>query len=109
MPKSHAEVSARILALCAGERDRVALMATIAAELYQADERLDRVGFYRVTEPCLLRLGPYQGGHGCLTIPFNRGAGHSSSTMSRPFQVISPAPPRPARKSSCRSSTRPAP
>ena len=73
MPKSHAEVSARILALCAGERDRVALMATIAAELYQADERFDWVGFYRVTEPGLLRIGPYQGGHGCLTIPFNRG------------------------------------
>ncbi|MEM8538119.1 MAG: GAF domain-containing protein, partial [Pseudomonadota bacterium] len=29
--------------------------------------------FYRVTEPALLKIGPYQGGHGCLQIPFDRG------------------------------------
>jgi len=26
-----------------------------------------------VTAPGLLKIGPYQGGHGCLTIPFERG------------------------------------
>jgi L-methionine (R)-S-oxide reductase len=26
-----------------------------------------------VTEPGLLKIGPYQGGHGCLVIPFERG------------------------------------
>jgi len=26
-----------------------------------------------VTEPELLKIGPYQGGHGCLVIPFSRG------------------------------------
>ncbi|MGB3316466.1 MAG: GAF domain-containing protein, partial [Albidovulum sp.] len=33
----------------------------------------DWTGFYRVTEPELLKIGPYQGGHGCLVIPFSRG------------------------------------
>src|SRR5690606_33636448 len=26
------------------------------------------------TEPNLLKIGPYQGGHSCLVIPFSRGA-----------------------------------
>ncbi|MGE4324628.1 MAG: GAF domain-containing protein, partial [Pseudodonghicola sp.] len=33
----------------------------------------DWTGFYRVVGPELLKIGPYQGGHGCLTIPFSRG------------------------------------
>src|SRR5690606_31959158 len=50
-----------------------ALMATIACELHHAHERSDWTGFYRVTGPEMLKIGPYQGGHGCLTIPFSRG------------------------------------
>jgi len=59
--------------LTAGETDTVALMATMVCELHHADERFDWTGFYRVTEPELLKIGPYQGGHGCLQIPFSRG------------------------------------
>ena len=69
----YVSLSARIHSLCEGEIDSVALMATIACELYQSDDRFDWVGFYRVTEPGLLKIGPYQGGHGCLVIPFDRG------------------------------------
>jgi len=61
------------LALCAGETDQVALMASIACELYHADDRFDWVGFYRNVGDETLKIGPYQGGHGCLTIPFSRG------------------------------------
>ena len=60
-------------ALCDGETDMVALMATIACELHHADDRFDWTGFYRVVAPNLLKIGPYQGGHGCLVIPFDRG------------------------------------
>ena len=73
MPRDYSEVEARILALCAGEDDEVALMATLSCELFQSMEGFDWVGFYRVVAPELLKIGPYQGGHGCLTIPFNRG------------------------------------
>jgi GAF domain-containing protein len=62
-----------IAALTEGETDEVALMATVVCELHHADDRFDWTGFYRVTEPGLLKIGPYQGGHGCLQIPFERG------------------------------------
>ena len=62
-----------IAALTEGEDDAVALMATIACEVHHADDRFDWTGFYRVTAPELLKIGPYQGGHGCLVIPFSRG------------------------------------
>ncbi|EAP82250.1 hypothetical protein NAS141_10931 [Sulfitobacter sp. NAS-14.1] len=56
-----------------GETDSVALMATVTCEVHHADDRFDWTGFYRVTAPELLKIGPYQGGHGCLVIPFARG------------------------------------
>ncbi|WP_170603262.1 GAF domain-containing protein [Ruegeria arenilitoris] len=62
-----------IAALTDGESDQIALMATISCEVHHSDDRFDWTGFYRVTEPELLKIGPYQGGHGCLVIPFDRG------------------------------------
>ena len=62
-----------IHALTQGEDDVVALMATVACEVHHADDRFDWTGFYRVTAPDLMKIGPYQGGHGCLVIPFARG------------------------------------
>ncbi|MHA7869396.1 MAG: GAF domain-containing protein [Salipiger thiooxidans] len=62
-----------IAALTEGEDDAVALMATLACEIHHSDDRFDWTGFYRVTAPGLLKIGPYQGGHGCLVIPFSRG------------------------------------
>lgn len=62
-----------IAALTEGETDAVSLMATVACEVHHADARFDWTGFYRVVGPELLKIGPYQGGHGCLVIPFSRG------------------------------------
>ena len=59
--------------LCEGETDRIALMATIACELHRTFERFDWVGFYRNVGGGVLKIGPYQGAHGCLTIGFSRG------------------------------------
>ena len=66
-------LAAAIRALTEGEDDAVALMATVACEVHHSDDRFDWTGFYRVTAPGLLKIGPYQGGHGCLVIPFERG------------------------------------
>ena len=63
----------QVEACTAGEDDPVALMATVVCELHHADDRFDWTGFYRVVGPELLKIGPYQGGHGCLVIPFDRG------------------------------------
>lgn len=62
-----------IAALTDGESDAVSLMATVACEVHHADDRFDWTGFYRVARRDLLKIGPYQGGHGCLSIPFTRG------------------------------------
>jgi GAF domain-containing protein len=62
-----------VAALTDGEDDVVALMATFACEIHHSDDRFDWTGFYRVVAPELLKIGPYQGGHGCLVIPFSRG------------------------------------
>jgi len=67
------ELAKTLAALTQGEADTIALMATMACELHHADDRFDWTGFYRVTQPETLRIGPYQGGHGCLFIPFSRG------------------------------------
>ncbi len=66
-------LAARVAALTEGEEDEIALMATVACEVHHADPRFDWTGFYRVVAPRLLKIGPYQGGHGCLVIPFGRG------------------------------------
>lgn len=66
-------LAASIRALTHGETDTVALMATVACEVHHSDARFDWTGFYRVTAPGVLKIGPYQGGHGCLVIPFGRG------------------------------------
>lgn len=63
----------RIESLLEGISDEVACLSTVACEVYHAFESFSWVGFYRVTEPGVLMVGPYQGGHGCLRIPFERG------------------------------------
>ncbi len=72
-PADYDRLAGTIRALCRGETDSVALMATVACEVHQTHPLADWTGFYRVTAPNLLKIGPYQGGHGCLVIPFSRG------------------------------------
>ena len=67
------DLDASLAALCHGETDTVALMATVACEVHLSHPLADWTGFYRVVGPELLKIGPYQGGHGCLVIPFSRG------------------------------------
>jgi L-methionine (R)-S-oxide reductase len=73
MTVDYVTLGRNIAALTQGETDEVALMATVACEIHHADTRFDWTGFYRVTAPEMLKIGPYQGGHGCLSIPFSRG------------------------------------
>lgn len=71
--RDYAYLKSAILSLVEGETDQVSLMATIACEVHHSDDRFDWTGFYRVVAPELMKIGPYQGGHGCLVIPFSRG------------------------------------
>src|SRR5262245_7423791 len=59
--------------LTEGELDRIGAMASVAAILHETMSHFDWTGFYRVTAPRLLTIGPYQGHLACLKIPFERG------------------------------------
>ena len=83
----YADLGQRLAALCHGEQDVIALMASIACEVIHADDRFDWVGFYRVVGDDLLKIGPYQGGHGCLTIPFGKGV-CGAAARSRQTQLV---------------------
>ena len=97
-------LTARIRTLTDGETDEVALMATVACELHHADARFDWTGFYRVTGPETLKIGPYQGGHGCLVIPFSRGV-CGAAARTRRTQLVPDVEAFPGHIA-CSSSTR---
>ena len=80
-------ISASILALTAGETDAVALMAAVVCEVHHHHPFADWTGFYRVVAPDLLKIGPYQGGHGCLVIPFSRGVCGASARSGQVLNV----------------------
>ena len=76
-------VAKTIKSLTEGEDDVIALMATVACELHHSDDRFDWTGFYRVTSPKMLKIGPYQGGHGCLRIPFSHGVCGAAARLGK--------------------------
>lgn len=80
------DVMKRIDALLDGEDDWIAAMATVACELHHAFDYYDWTGFYRAVSDDLLIVGPYQGTHGCLRIPFDRGVcGAAARTRETQF------------------------
>jgi len=79
---AYEEVAGRINALCEGETDHISLMATISCELFHSFNDFHWVGFYRNVGNDTLKVGPYQGSHGCLVIPFDKGVcGAAASTQ----------------------------
>ena len=104
MRVNYDDLARDIAALTQGEDDIVALMATIACEVHHADDRFDWTGFYRVVAPGLLKIGPYQGGHGCLVIPFARGV-CGAAARTREVQIVPDVDAFPGHIA-CASSTR---
>lgn len=83
----YAEIRTRLEHLLEGEDDWVAAMATTAGELHHAFAWFHWTGFYRVRGADLLILGPYQGGHGCLRIPFDKGV-CGAAARTRTTQLV---------------------
>jgi len=71
--KIYIELIERIEALIENENDIISKMSTIACEIYQTFEQWNWVGFYRLVDKNTLKVGPYQGTHGCLVIDINQG------------------------------------
>jgi L-methionine (R)-S-oxide reductase len=61
-------------------------MATMSCLVHHAFGHL-WTGFYRVVEPSLLRVGPYQGTLGCLEIPFGKGVCGTAAAERRTVVV----------------------
>ncbi|MEC9198147.1 MAG: GAF domain-containing protein [Pseudomonadota bacterium] len=104
MSVDYQSLAKTIRSLTEGETDTVALMATLACEIHYSDDRFDWTGFYRVTEPEVLKIGPYQGGHGCLVIPFSRGV-CGAAARTRQTQLVPDVDAFPGHIA-CASSTR---
>jgi GAF domain-containing protein len=71
--EQYAQIQKNIAALIEGERDEICVLSTVVCELHNGMALFDWTGFYRVVSPGVLKVGPYQGTHGCLTIPFIKG------------------------------------
>lgn len=76
-----------LAAVIAGLADPIAAMASAACLIHRALPAASWTGFYRVVEPGLLRVGPYQGPLGCLEIPFGRGVCGAAASERR-SQVV---------------------
>lgn len=63
----------QIRAALDGERDAVAIQATLACLLWETFSQANWCGFYRRVDPRTLAVGPYQGSMGCLRIDLARG------------------------------------
>lgn len=77
----------QIESLLDGVDDPVAAMASVAAVLYEQLPAVSWVGFYRVVDNGLLRIGPYQGPVGCMEIPFQQGV-CGAAARTRQTQIV---------------------
>ncbi|MCW5580542.1 MAG: GAF domain-containing protein [Luteimonas sp.] len=71
-PEQYAQLARQAHALLAGERDRVANAANLAALVYHALPDLNWVGFYFFDGHELV-VGPFQGLPACVRIPLDKG------------------------------------
>ena len=69
----YGKVIPELVIMIKDEMDLVTVLSTISCELYHAFDHWNWVGFYRRVDQRTLKVGPYQGGHGCLTIDMDRG------------------------------------
>jgi L-methionine (R)-S-oxide reductase len=83
---AYAALSEQLDAILIGVTDEVCVMATIACVIHHGFDLLWS-GFYRVVNPKLLRVGPYQGSLGCLEIEFGRGVCGTAAVERRTLVV----------------------
>ena len=81
------ELMVGIGALLESDTDWIAVMATVSCELHHAFAYYQWTGFYRATPQRELLIGPYQGTHGCLRIPFEKGVCGAAATQRKTLIV----------------------
>jgi L-methionine (R)-S-oxide reductase len=68
----YAQLTQQTSAIIGDEKDIIANMANISALLFDALDKVNWVGFYRVVDQELV-LGPFQGKIACIRIPVGKG------------------------------------
>jgi L-methionine (R)-S-oxide reductase len=89
-PAAYATLAEQAQTLLAGERDRVANAANLAALIWHGLPDLNWAGFYFATpghDGPELVLGPFQGKPACIRIPFGRGVCGTAAAM-RSTQIV---------------------
>jgi len=69
----HDQTMKELRSLLDTEMPWVSVLATTVCVLHHGFSHFHWTGFYCVTSPEMLTIGPYQGSHGCIWIPFSRG------------------------------------
>jgi L-methionine (R)-S-oxide reductase len=86
-PEVYRELAAQLTALLAGEADRIANAANMAALIYHGLPDLNWAGFY-FRQDSELVLGPFQGKPACVRIPIGKGV--CGTAASRGAAVLVP-------------------
>jgi len=81
-PQAYREAERQFRSVMEGVEDRLAGMATLNAILHHGFGHL-WTGFYLLTRPDLLRVGPYQGTLGCLEIAVGKGVCGTAASEGR--------------------------
>lgn len=85
-PAQYAQLLDQARALVAGEHDRIANAANLAALVYHALPELNWVGFYFFDGRELV-VGPFQGRPACVRIPLERGVCGAAARTCRSQRV----------------------
>jgi L-methionine (R)-S-oxide reductase len=86
-PDLYRDLTEQLRALLAGEADRIANAANMAAPIYHGLPDLNWAGFYFRQGPELV-LGPFQGKPACVRIPLGKGV--CGTAASRAATVLVP-------------------
>jgi L-methionine (R)-S-oxide reductase len=78
--QAYDEIKRNAEAILEGVSDETVAMATIVALIHHSLGFL-WTGFYRVTSPATLQVGPYQGSLGCIEISFGKGVCGTAAAM----------------------------
>ena len=82
----YAELASQAEGLLAGETDRVANAANLAALVFHALPEINWAGFYFLAEDGLV-VGPFQGRPACVRIPLGRGVCGTAAAERRTILV----------------------
>ena len=79
----HKDIVKGLAAQLEGDLPWISVLSTTVCVLHHSFSHFHWTGFYCVSAAEMLTVGPYQGGHGCIWIPFERGVcGAAARTKS---------------------------